>query len=78
VTAMPTLADTARFRADDPDELVAAAFACPVCLRGEGVERRETLGGYDPSVACSCESCSTRWRVYLTPDQALRLSVLHH
>jgi hypothetical protein len=36
------------------------------------------LVGYDPTVECGCEACDRRWLVYLTPEQALRLSVLHH
>jgi hypothetical protein len=34
---MALLADTARFREDDPDELVAASLACPLCLRSDQV-----------------------------------------
>ena len=71
-------ADTARFRADDPDELVEASLACPLCLRCDGVQWQAALDEYDPSCACRCEHCDERWRVYLAPDQALRLSVLHH
>lgn len=72
------LADVARFLADDPDELVEAAFACPFCLNSAGIEWRAKLVGYDPTVECACEACQERWLVYLTPEQALRLSVLHH
>jgi hypothetical protein len=71
------LADTARFRPDDPDALVAASLACPVCLHGDGVRCDDTLDGYDPSVGCACAVCDTRWRVYLRPEQALRLALLH-
>ena len=73
---MSMLADTARFRADDPDELVAAALACPICLRGEGIEWHAALSGYDPSVECRCPSCDERWRVYVAPHQALRLGLM--
>jgi hypothetical protein len=72
------LADVARFLADDPDELVQAAFACPFCLGIARTEWRAMLTGYDPRVVCGCEACDQRWVVYLTPEQALRLSVLHH
>ena len=34
---MALLADTARFRADDPDALVHASLACPLCLRSDDV-----------------------------------------
>ena len=72
------LADTARFRPDDPDELVQASFACPLCLCVEEVQWTAALDEYDPSCECHCGSCDERWRVYLAPHQALRLSVLHH
>jgi hypothetical protein len=70
------LADTARFRANDPDPLVTASLACPVCLRSEEVEWSAALEGYDPSVECACPRCRTRWRVYLQPLQVLRFSLL--
>jgi len=73
---MAPLADTARFRANDPDVLVSASLACPVCLRGDGVERHPALDGYDPSVECCCPRCDVRWRVYLQPLQALRFSLM--
>jgi hypothetical protein len=71
-------ADVARFRPDDPDELVAAALACPLCLRSESVLWEAALDGYDPLVECRCARCEERWRVYIAPHQALRLSVLDH
>ena len=70
------LADTARFRADDPDTLVLASLACPICLRGDGVEWSAAVHGYDPSVQCRCPRCDARWRVYLAPDQALRVGLM--
>jgi hypothetical protein len=70
------LADTARFRPDDPDVLVSASLACPFCLRGDDVEWEATLDGYDPSVECRCQSCENSWRVYLAPFQALRLGLM--
>jgi hypothetical protein len=75
---MATLSDTARFRPDDPDELVEASFACPICLGSQHVEWHAAFDEYDPSVGCRCVACDERWRVYLAPHQALRLSVLHH
>jgi hypothetical protein len=74
---MAALADVARFRPEDPDILVQAALACPVCLRTQDVEWLDSLEGYDPSVQCRCPSCQTRWWVYLAPDQALRLGLMH-
>ncbi len=70
------LADTARFRADDPDPLVRASLACPICLRDEQVEWAAALEGYDPSVECRCPDCDERWRVFLAPQQALRFGLM--
>jgi len=72
------LADTARFRSDDPDPLVTASLACPICLRSEQVEWHAALDGYDPSVECLCPRCEESWRVYLAPQQALRFSLIGH
>ena len=73
---MAILADTARFRTDDPDALVIASLACPICLRSEDVEWEAALDGYDPSVECRCPNCDERWRVYLAPQQALRFGLM--
>jgi hypothetical protein len=73
---MTQLADVARFRADDPDALVTASLACPICLRSEEVEWEAALDGYDPSVQCRCPTCQEHWRVYLAPQQALRLGLM--
>jgi hypothetical protein len=56
--------------------LVTASLACPVCLHSEDIRWDATLQGYDPSVQCQCPTCDERWRVYLTPDQALRLGLM--
>ena len=71
-----TLTDTARFRADDPDELVTASLACPLCLGIEQVEWEAALEGYDPSVECHCPRCEQSWRVYLAPQQDLRMGLM--
>jgi hypothetical protein len=73
---MGPLADTARFRTDDPDELVIASLACPVCLHSDEIDWELEADGYDPSAQCVCSSCEESWRVYLTPDQALRLALM--
>ncbi len=73
---MPILTDTARFRTTDPDVLVSASLACPICLNREGVRWNATLAGHDPSVECRCEGCHIDWCVYLAPDQALRLALM--
>jgi hypothetical protein len=73
---MAQLADVARFRADDPDALVTASLACPICLRSEEVQWEAAVDGYDPSVQCRCPTCEERWRVYLAPQQALRFGLM--
>jgi hypothetical protein len=70
------LADTARFRADDPDSLVNASLACPICLGSEQVAWEAALEDYDPSVECWCPRCQALWRVYLAPQQALRIALM--
>jgi hypothetical protein len=70
--------DVARFRPDDPDALVNASLACPVCLRSDGIRWSATLQGYDPSVQCRCPNCKERWLVYLTLEQVLRLGLMDH
>jgi len=74
---MAKFTDTARFRANDPDALVAASFACPICLHTDSVDWDASVDGYDPSAECSCSRCEEEWRVYLTPQQALRVGLMH-
>ena len=74
--AMVGLADVARFRPSDPDALVTASLACPLCLGSEQVHWRAALEGHDPSVLCSCPDCDEHWLVYLAPQQALRIGLL--
>lgn len=73
---MGALVDVARFRPEDPDALVSASLACPLCLRSEEVRWEGALDGYDPDVECLCPACNERWRVYLAPEQALRLGLM--
>jgi hypothetical protein len=73
---MTPMADVARFRPDDPDELVQASLACPLCLGSETVRWSGALEGYDPSIRCECGSCQREWSVYLAPEQALRLGLM--
>jgi hypothetical protein len=73
---MALLVDTARFRPDDPDALVAASLACPICLRSDEIIWEAAVDGYDPSVECRCPACEERWRVYLAPQQALRFGLM--
>lgn len=66
--------DFARFRIDDDDELVAASFACPACLRAVCSGTLQ-LSSDDPQVDCICLKCDQRWTVFLTGEQALRLAL---
>ena len=69
--------DVARFRADDEEPLVAASFACPVCLGlGLDVAGRLVLERDDSEVGCSCSACHTEWSVGVDSAQVMRL-VLH-
>jgi hypothetical protein len=61
---------------DDPDQLVMASLACPICVGIDSVEWELHEDGYDPSVECRCDSCEQSWQVYLTPSQALRLGLI--
>jgi hypothetical protein len=66
--------DVARFRPDDPAELVAASFACPLCLHAPVAVRLP--GAFDePAAACMCGSCATGWDVALDAMQLLRLTL---
>src|SRR5205823_986802 len=57
--------DVARFRHDDPDELVMASLACPFCLQSRDVDWLFKSGGYDPCVECVCPRCEERWQVFM-------------
>lgn len=71
---MSATCETAAFLADDPGCLVEASLACPACL-SPTTGSRMRLHGYDPSIECVCEHCGHTRRVFLTPQQALRLSL---
>ena len=66
----------ARFHPDDCDELVIASLACDLCLCSETVQWALSGDSYDAVVSCHCPRCEHSWSVYLTPLQALRLSLL--
>jgi hypothetical protein len=72
-SAMRTLDDVARFRADDDAQLVAVSLACPLCL-GLEVTARLVLGEASGEVECGC-GCGTEWAVAVDPAQALRLAL---
>lgn len=65
--------DVARFRPDDDARLVAASFACPVCLGLDG-DARLVIAPDDSEVRCSC-ACGTAWTVAVDPAQMLRLAL---
>jgi hypothetical protein len=67
--------ETAHFRVDDADSLVAASLACSGCLSSAVDWRLSSRRREDPSVACHCRSCGRDRRLWVTPDQALRLSM---
>jgi hypothetical protein len=73
---MDMLVELANFRQDDRDELVLASLACPLCLCSAEVEWEFRTGGYDPSVECLCPHCEESWRVFMTPQQSLRLGLM--
>lgn len=66
--------ETAHFRADDADVLVAASLSCPACLSGD-VEWALDAESFDPSVLVSCAACGHHRRVFLEPMQELRLAL---
>lgn len=68
------LQDVARFRADDADELVAASFACPLCLHVDvalDIASQTSLG---PLADCRCRRCASDWFVLVEEDQLVRLT----
>lgn len=67
-------ADTANFRADDADSLVAASLACPACL-SSSVSWTLERAAHEPSANCSCRRCGHRRALHLSPEQALRLAL---
>jgi hypothetical protein len=69
---MTTLDDFARFAPCDPDELVAASFACPMCLR-RAVWALLEDDGETQLARCRCMLCNLDWLVALSSDQYLRL-----
>jgi hypothetical protein len=69
------MAEVALFRPDDPHELVAASFACRMCLSGH-VELDLRSEDYDPVAVCTCRECGDVRPVYLSSAQALRLALI--
>ncbi len=65
----------ATYRADDPAELVAASLACPWCLAAAVEYDLEADEEWDASARCQCRDCGHGWRLFLAPEQALRLAL---
>ena len=63
--------ETAHFRGDDADALVAASLACSACLSSD-VDWTLDAECFDPSVLVAC-ACGHERRVFLEPMQELRL-----
>jgi hypothetical protein len=68
------LDDVARFQPDDDSALVAAAFACPMCLRRPDLVK-VSVDRPASSADCSCDICEIRWTVSLGGLQCLRMRV---
>jgi hypothetical protein len=62
----------ARYRHEDPDELVAASLACRYCLRTAS-EVDVTEDGFGGIARCYCPRCRTSGDVVLDLEQLLRL-----
>jgi hypothetical protein len=71
---MSTTAEVARFRPDDPDQLVQASFACAFCLCQPAVAT-VAHGPDGAAVDCRCHACEQAWTVVLSPEQSLRVQL---
>ncbi|UGS37443.1 hypothetical protein [Capillimicrobium parvum] len=71
---MQVASEIARFRPDDPDELVHASFACSGCLC-EPTHATVQLSSDSATVDCHCHRCGLDWRVDLTAEQSLRVQL---
>jgi len=72
---MCEVARVATYRADDPAELVSASLACPWCLAARVEYALEAEDPFDASADCRCRACGHGWRLFLAPEQALRLAL---
>jgi hypothetical protein len=66
--------DIARFRAGDPDLVVAASLACPWCLH-KPTSVLLDADEHEPAATCFCADCSRSWTVALSVEQSLRLAL---
>lgn len=67
--------EIAHFRPDDDGCLVAASLSCPVCLSSAAVRFELSGPEEDARAHCACRLCGHERDVYLTVEQALRLSL---
>ena len=74
VSSMSATCETASFRVDDPDCLVAASLACSTCLSSD-VRWELRATAYDARADCRCDACGRRYALHVTLEQALRLSL---
>ena len=63
--------EQASFYDTDPDALVEAALACPLCLHA--VDWRPAGAGSEAAVECRCRHCGHARTVALSGAQSLRL-----
>ncbi|HEU4973599.1 MAG TPA: hypothetical protein VFT50_00815 [Baekduia sp.] len=70
----PVFEDAARFGPYDAGELVAASFACPLCLSLPSHVVMERALAF-PSAVCWCSRCDGRFVVHLDEQQAMRLAL---
>ena len=63
--------EQASFYDTDPDALVEAALACPLCLHA--VDWRPAGTGSEAAVECRCRHCAHARTVALSGAQSLRL-----
>lgn len=69
-----TPCDTARFRVEDPDELVAASLVCRYCLRTAS-DADIATGDRGAVVRCYCPAGCRATDVALDREQVLRLAL---
>jgi hypothetical protein len=71
----------AEFEADDPQDVVDAAFACPMCVTGQaGIPRLVSSAqrwSWATYACCRCTRCSATWAMTLDVVQTLRITGIH-
>jgi hypothetical protein len=67
---MPLPLPPASFDPSDPQPLVEAALACPMCLHAS---HWTAVAG--PALECTCTSCDHRFVLSVTGSQLIRLTI---